>query len=86
VVVVTAPDELKVARYAARISQDGAPRETAAADARTRLKHQIPDAEKTARADYVLENTGDLAALHAQVVELWMRLKAESNKFPKGEF
>jgi len=34
----------------------------------------------------VLENTGDLAALHAQVVELWMRLKAESNKFPKGEF
>jgi dephospho-CoA kinase len=80
VVVVTAPDELKVARYAARVSPEGASRETAAADARVRLKHQIPDAQKAARADYVLENTGDQSALRAQVVELWQRLKAESNK------
>jgi len=85
VVVVTAPDELKVARYAARVSPAGPAREAAAADARMRLKHQIPDAEKAARADYVLENTGDREALHAQVVALWQRLKAESNKFLEDE-
>jgi dephospho-CoA kinase len=85
VVVLTAPDELKVARYAARISPDPAGTEAAAADARMRLKHQIPDAEKAARADYVLENTGDREALHAQVIELWKSLKAESNKIPEVE-
>jgi len=86
VVVVTAPDELKIVRYAARRGRDGAAWDAAAADARTRLKHQISDAEKAPRADYVLENTGDLDALRGQVVELWKRLKAESNKIPGDEF
>jgi dephospho-CoA kinase len=85
IIVVTAPDELKIARFAARISPSGPGRAAAEADARLRLAHQIPDAEKTARADYVLENTGDLAALRAQVVALWQRLKAESNKTSSGE-
>jgi dephospho-CoA kinase len=85
VVVVTAPDAVKIARYAARLSPEGPAREAAEADARTRLRHQIPDAEKAARADYVLENTGDLEGLHAQVVELWRRLKAESNKILEDE-
>jgi dephospho-CoA kinase len=74
VVVVTAPDEVKVARYAVRLSPEGAGREAAEADARQRLKFQIPDAENAARADYVLENTGGLESLHAQVVQLWQRL------------
>jgi len=86
VAVVTAPDELKIARYAARLSPDGPGHETAAADARLRLQHQIPDAEKAARADYVLENAQDRDALRAQVVELWQRLKAESNKIAENEF
>jgi dephospho-CoA kinase len=86
VVVVTAPEELKIARYAARVSPAGAGREAAAADARVRLKHQIPDAQKAARADYVLENTADQAALRAQTVGLWQRLKAESNKILENEF
>ena len=80
IIVLTAPDELKIARYAARISPDGAGREAAAADARIRLARQIPDDEKAARADYVLENTGDVAGLRAQVESLWKRLKDESNK------
>ncbi len=80
IIVLTAPDELKIARYAARISADSAGREAAAADARIRLARQIPDAEKAARADYVLENTGDVAALRAAVESLWRRLKDESNK------
>jgi len=79
IVVITAPDDLKVARYAARISCDESGRAAAAAEARARLRHQIPDAEKAARADYVLENTGDVDALHSQVVALWQRLREESN-------
>jgi dephospho-CoA kinase len=79
IIVVTAPDELKIARYAARICPDGEGREAAVAQARLRLAHQIPDAVKAARADYVLENAGDQAALRAQVEALWPRLQGESN-------
>jgi dephospho-CoA kinase len=84
VIVVIAPDEVKIARYAARICPEGPGREAVEADARLRLAHQIPDAEKAVRADYVLANTGDRAFLHAQVVALWQRLKAESNNSPRS--
>jgi dephospho-CoA kinase len=80
IVVVTAPDEAKIARYVARINTTGVSRAAAEADARSRVAHQIPDAEKAARADYLIENNGDLASLRRQVEELWTRLKAESNK------
>jgi len=82
IIVVTAPDELKIARYAARVSPTEAGRKAAEADARLRLARQIPDATKAARADYVLENAGDKAALRVQVEALWKRLQTESNKFP----
>jgi dephospho-CoA kinase len=82
VVVVTAPDEAKIARYAAKIGSSGEQRAIAEADARARLSRQIGDAEKAARADYVLENSGDIAVLRARVDELWERLRAESNKIP----
>jgi len=87
VVVVTAPDDAKVARYADRVlasaagrEQDAADREAIEADARRRLTHQVPDAEKAAQADYVIDNSSDIAALRARVEALWQRLKAESNK------
>ncbi len=84
IIVVTAPDELKIARYAARIQGlGGATRancEAIEADARNRLAHQVPDAEKTTQADYVLDNSGDIESLRAQAKALWPRLKAESNK------
>jgi dephospho-CoA kinase len=98
IIVVTAPDALKVARYAARVMSSGsggssvsgrsagsrsgstsANREAIEADARNRLAHQVPDAEKAAQADYVLDNSGDIAALRAQVESLWPRLKQASN-------
>lgn len=79
VVVITAPDELKIARYAARVSPSPAGRAIAQEDARVRLAHQIPDAEKISRADYVLDNTGDEATLRVQVEALWQQLKSESN-------
>ncbi|MGB6192602.1 MAG: dephospho-CoA kinase [Terracidiphilus sp.] len=79
-VVVTAPDDLKVRRYVERLGLSAAQRAAAEADARSRLAHQIPDAEKAARADYVLENVGDRQALWAKVDLLWQYLQAESNK------
>lgn len=79
VVVVTAPDDAKIARYVARLGVAEADRAAAEADARARLAHQIPDAIKAARADYVLENSGDLPTLEAQVQALWARLQADSN-------
>jgi dephospho-CoA kinase len=80
IVVVTAPDELKIARYVARVSPAGTGREAAEADARRRLAHQIPDAVKAARADYVIDNAGDISELRSHVERLWQHLKAESNK------
>ena len=71
---------MKIARYVARARPAGRrPRSRRSRRAR-RLAHQIPDAEKAAQADYVLDNSGDMAALRAQVEGLWPRLKAESNK------
>lgn len=79
VVLVTAPDDAKIARYVTRTIPAGANRQAAEADARSRLAHQIPDSEKALRADYLLENTGDIEALRTQVAALWPRLKQESN-------
>jgi dephospho-CoA kinase len=99
IIVVTAPDELKITRYAARVYPAGAGHaagvpsdrssllgwEAAEADARLRLARQIPDAVKAARADYVIDNTGNKEALLAQVKELWQRLRTDSNKFAANE-
>jgi dephospho-CoA kinase len=78
VVLVTAPDEVKIERYVARVTPDGENREAAYADARRRLAHQISDAIKAARADYILDNAGDQAALSLQVEELWRSLQIDS--------
>jgi dephospho-CoA kinase len=92
IIVVTAPDELKISRYAARIQRaneasDGGAEISLGAietDARNRLAHQVSDAEKVAEADYVLDNSGDIESLRVQVQALWPRLLqafiAESNK------
>jgi dephospho-CoA kinase len=83
IVVVTAPDELKIARYAARVSPEASGREAAATDARQRLACQIPDAVKAVRADYVIDNSKDESSLRAQVEKLWQNLQAESNSSPQ---
>jgi dephospho-CoA kinase len=40
----------------------------------------MSDAEKATRADFVIENTGDVAALRERVESVWEQLQAESNK------
>jgi len=78
IIVVAAPDELKIARYAARVAPDATDRTAIKTDAGNRLSYQVPDAEKAAQADYVLDNSGDLAALREQVNALWPRLAEAS--------
>jgi dephospho-CoA kinase len=82
IIVVTAPDELKIARFVARVCPNGAGREAVEAEAYRRLAHQIPDAEKVAQADYVIENSGNIGDLRAQVEKLWPRLVAQKNYSP----
>jgi dephospho-CoA kinase len=79
VIVVTAPEEMRIARYVARVCPTGVGREAVEADARRRLAYQISDAEKSALADEVIENTGDLDELREKVTTVWQRLKAHSN-------
>lgn len=73
VIVVTAGEEVRVRRVVAR---DGCTLE----DARRRIAAQWTDAERVRRADYVIDNSGDLAALKVQVEKLWPKLLAETGK------
>jgi dephospho-CoA kinase len=82
IIVVTAPDDLKISRFVARLNLPPEKQAAAEADARSRLAHQIPDAEKAAQADYVIDNSGDLASLEQQVNALWPHLAAENNNSP----
>ncbi len=69
IILVTAPEDLKIQRFLARILPANAtPEERAAAerDARQRLAAQLPDAEKIPHADFVIDNSGALEATRAQ--------------------
>jgi dephospho-CoA kinase len=63
VIVVEAPRELRLARLAAR----GIP----ADDAERRMAQQATDEQRRTIATWVLDNSGDLDALAAQVDEIW---------------
>lgn len=67
VVVVEAPEDLRVARAVARGMQE--------ADVRRRIASQATDAKRRAVADAVVTNDADLAALTARVGELWDRIQ-----------
>lgn len=70
IILVTAPDDLKIARYVARTAPPGADaavREALAGDAQRRLAAQIPDAEKAPFCDFIIENTSTLVLLRRRV-------------------
>ena len=52
----------------------------APADADARIAAQAPLADKLAVADYVVHNDGDLAALDAQVRQVWAHLAARAGR------
>ncbi len=75
VVVVDAPTETAVERL---VGQRGFDR----ADAEARLAEQITREERRALADVVLDNSGDLDSLQAQVDRLWADLLARTSSAP----
>jgi dephospho-CoA kinase len=80
IILVRAPEEVKIARFVARSAAGEAltaeRREKLEAEARLRLAQQIPDEQKSALCDYVLTNGGPLTELEWQVDQLWPILKA----------
>jgi dephospho-CoA kinase len=84
-VLVTAPEPVKIARFLAR---SGATAETAAAltaEAHRRLAAQMPDETKMDLCDFILHNDGDLAGLEAQVDRVWQALVRDAVKYkPAG--
>jgi dephospho-CoA kinase len=84
VIVVTASEETRIGRYVARLSPAGWD-EKIAADAQARIARQLSDAVKVSRADFVLENTGDLANLRVQVDAVWRQLVELGNKSTSTE-
>jgi dephospho-CoA kinase len=75
IILVTAPEEVKIARFVARSlvgvvlsEQRSAELE---AEALRRMSQQIPDEQKSALCDYVLTNGGALTELEWQVDQLW---------------
>ena len=81
VVLVIAPESLKIARF---LERSGATEETRAAleaEARRRLALQIPDEEKAPLCDFVVVNDGDVAALEAQVERVWQALNVSVQSY-----
>jgi dephospho-CoA kinase len=80
IILVTAPEEVKIARFVARSSAGSViteeRRTQLEAEARRRLAQQISDEQKSALCDYVLINSGPLTELEWQVDQLWPILKA----------
>lgn len=79
-ILVTAPEDVRVARYVARVS-GGRPlaleqRRSLEDDALRRMSQQIPDAEKAPFCNFVVENYGPLTAVESQVSEIYPRLKS----------
>jgi dephospho-CoA kinase len=79
IILVTAPEEVKIARFVARAAAGKAltteQQAKLEAEARSRLAQQIPDVQKSALCDYVLTNGGPLTELEWQVDQLWPILK-----------
>jgi dephospho-CoA kinase len=76
IILVTAPDDLKIQRFVQRSSGDSA---TLAQDARKRLATQIPDAQKIPLCDWVIDNSGDMAPIRTKVAEIYARLKVAAD-------
>jgi dephospho-CoA kinase len=82
-ILVTAPEELRIARFVARTVPTGViteeMRSTIEADAHRRIAQQIPDEQKAALCDYVLTNGGPMTELEWQVDQLWPLLLAAAH-------
>jgi dephospho-CoA kinase len=71
VVLVDAPDDLRRQRL---FERSGLPRH----ESDRLMATQLPAAVKRPRADYVIDNDGDIAALEARTAEIWAALAARA--------
>ena len=87
IVLVTAPEDLRVKRYVSR-ADAGAQGERLVAleeEARRRMAMQMTDEAKSSLADYVLVNAGSLQELEWQVDRLWPILVEAATRGGWGE-
>ncbi len=75
-VLVTAPERLKVDRFVLRSGGGAGSREELEAEARRRLARQIPDERKAGECDFLIRNSGSVEELRAQVEAVWAGLKS----------
>jgi dephospho-CoA kinase len=76
-ILVTVPDEVKIARFVSRMMANDGPesrREALTQDARARMAVQIPDQEKAGRCEYVIDNSGSLLETRTVVEEIYREL------------
>jgi dephospho-CoA kinase len=81
IILVTAPEDLRIQRFLARIlPADATPEERAAAerDARSRLAAQLPDSVKIPHSDFVIDNSGSLEATRAQAERVAAELRTKA--------
>lgn len=70
VILVTAPRETQITRLRERNG-------LTAAQAEARLSSQMPLGEKLRFADWIIDNSGDLATTRAQVEQLWRSIRLD---------
>jgi len=79
-VVVTCPEDEKIRRFVSRSAAADLVRRLDSADAtreiQRRMKAQLPDDQKVAIADYVIDNSGSLEQTESQVEKLMQELRA----------
>jgi dephospho-CoA kinase len=81
VILVTAPDDLKIQRFLARILPENVTLELRAAaerDARLRLAVQLPDAAKIPHCDYIIDNSGSLDSTRSQTERVAAELRTSA--------
>ncbi|MFT4114832.1 dephospho-CoA kinase [Silvibacterium sp.] len=78
VVLITAPESLRVERYVERMQRQGTTQsaEELAADARARMATQMPEREKIPLADYVIHNDGSILDTRRQTMHIYTELQS----------
>jgi dephospho-CoA kinase len=87
IILVTAPDDLKIQRFLARtLPAHTTAEERCAAerDARLRLGAQLPDSIKIPHSDFVIDNSGTLDSTRAQTLSVVANLQAEAVSGERG--
>ena len=83
IVLVAAPEPLRIERFVLRVGGPDAPaqeKERLREDARRRLAAQLPEAWKRPRCDYIIENDRTLVLLRRRALEVLRELRADADR------